>query len=66
MEIRRRCRRAGLDPPARNTIGRRWEELKEAQAELLADEPDALMAPGNEVPIEFRLPSGRSHAARDC
>jgi putative transposase len=37
---------AGLKPPGRNTVARRWAEYREAQAAALADDPSAAVAPG--------------------
>lgn len=47
MEIRRRCRRAGVNPPSRNSVARRWGVLKDLQAQLLAEDPESQDAPGN-------------------
>lgn len=46
LEVRRRCLLAGLKPPGRNTVARRWAEYREAQAAALADAPSAAVAPG--------------------
>jgi putative transposase len=47
MEIRRICRKQGIDAPSRNTVSRRWDRHKESLAANLANEPDALIPPGH-------------------
>jgi putative transposase len=47
MEVRLRCRRMRISAPARSTVSRRWAEHREVQAAKLAEDPDALIAPGN-------------------
>jgi putative transposase len=46
LEVRRRCELAGLQPPSRTTIGRRWAQHREADALNRAALPDAMAAPG--------------------
>ena len=46
LEIRRRCELAGLRPPSRTTIGRRWAQHREADALKRAALPDAMIPPG--------------------
>lgn len=49
LEVRRRCELAGLKPPSRTTVGRRWSQHREADALNLAALPDAITAPGSLV-----------------
>ena len=49
MEVRRRCARAGLQAPARTTVGRRWAAQREAAALEESRLPSAATAPGNFV-----------------
>lgn len=56
LEVRRRCELAGLQPPSRTTIGRRWAQHREADALKRAALPDAITAPGSLVakyPLEI-------------
>ncbi|MCO8436870.1 DDE-type integrase/transposase/recombinase, partial [Burkholderia multivorans] len=56
LEVRRRCELAGLQPPGRTTIGRRWAQHREADALQRAALPSALAAPGSLVakyPLEI-------------
>ncbi|MFM0047287.1 Mu transposase C-terminal domain-containing protein [Paraburkholderia sediminicola] len=56
LEVRRRCELAGLQPPSRTTISRRWTQHREADALKRAALPDALTAPGSLVakyPLEI-------------
>jgi putative transposase len=56
MEIRRACLQAGLPPPSRHTVSRRWADHKEAQAMQLANDPDAVIPPGHlvsTIPLEW-------------
>ena len=56
MEIRRACLQAGLRPPSRHTVSRRWADHKDAQAMQLANDPDALIPPGHlvsTIPLEW-------------
>lgn len=56
LEVRRRCELAGLQPPSRTTIGRRWAQHREADALKRAALPEALTAPGSLVakyPLEI-------------
>ena len=56
LEIRRRCLLAAVVAPGRNTVARRMAEHRDAQAELLATDPTAQIAPGNFVasaPLEI-------------
>jgi putative transposase len=48
-EVRRKCELAGLQPPSRTTIGRRWAQHREADALKRAALPDAMTAPGSLV-----------------
>lgn len=55
-EVRRKCELAGLQPPSRTTIGRRWAQHREADALKRAALPDAMTAPGSLVakyPLEI-------------
>lgn len=45
-EVRLRCHALGIEPPTRYTVRRRLLEYQEAQLALLADYPDAKIAPG--------------------
>ena len=56
MEIRRRCLRAALPAPSRNTVARRLVEHRDTQAALLADEAGAQIPLGNFIataPLEI-------------
>ncbi|MFM0116853.1 Mu transposase C-terminal domain-containing protein [Paraburkholderia nemoris] len=56
LEVRRKCELAGLQPPSRTTIGRRWAQHREADALKRAALPDAITAPGSLVakyPLEI-------------
>lgn len=56
MEVRRACRKRGIAAPSRHTISRRWERHKEQLAIELANDPDALIAPGHltsNIPLEI-------------
>lgn len=56
LEVRRRCELAGLQPPSRTTIGRRWAQQREADALKRAALPDAMIPPGSLVakyPLEI-------------
>ncbi len=56
MEVRRRCVRAGLQPPSRNTVARRWAQHREAMALEQASAPSSSVAPGSLVarrPLEI-------------
>ena len=56
MEVRRRCARAGLQAPSRNTVARRWTDHREALALEQAKSPAASVAPGSLVaarPLEI-------------
>lgn len=56
MEVRRSCKRAGIEPVSRATVARRWKSLREQQALALANEPGALVPPGHLVatrPLEL-------------
>jgi putative transposase len=56
LEVRRRCELAGLQPPSRTTIGRRWAQHREADALKRAALPDSMTAPGSLVakyPLEI-------------
>lgn len=46
MEVRRRCRQAGLPAPSSSTVARRWSRHRDAEALQLASDPSALVAPG--------------------
>ncbi|WP_233860256.1 Mu transposase C-terminal domain-containing protein [Paraburkholderia sp. HD33-4] len=46
LEIRRRCVAAGLAPPSRSTVARRWSEHREQDALRRAALPEAQVAPG--------------------
>jgi len=55
LEVRRICRKQGIVPPSRHTIGRRWERHKEALAMQLANDANALIPPGHlvsHIPME--------------
>lgn len=47
LEIRRRCVSAGLTPPSRSTVARRWSEYREQDALQRATLPAAKIAPGS-------------------
>lgn len=47
MEVRQRCAKLGLKPPARNTVERRVHTQREAELALLASRPGAGVAPGS-------------------
>lgn len=47
MEIRRRCRQAGLPEPSRSTVRRRLERYRDMRAQEMANSADALVAPGH-------------------
>ncbi|GJH29330.1 hypothetical protein [Caballeronia novacaledonica] len=47
LEVRRRCVAAGLTPPSRSTVARRWSEHHERDALRRAELPEAKVAPGN-------------------
>ena len=47
MEIRKRCNKVNVSSPSRNTISRRLKAYRQAQAELLADDPASQIAPGS-------------------
>ncbi len=49
MEVRRSCKRAGIEPVSRATVARRWEALRNQQALALAKEPGAAIPPGHLV-----------------
>ncbi|MFA8328540.1 transposase family protein [Burkholderia ubonensis] len=49
LEVRRRCELAGLQPPSRTTIGRRWSQHREADALNRAALPDVMTASGSLV-----------------
>jgi putative transposase len=49
VEIRSRCRRAGVEPASRSTVARRWAAHRQAQAAALAAQPGALIPPGHLV-----------------
>lgn len=49
MEVRRRCRLAGLPAPSTSTVARRWSQHREAEALRLAADPSAMVAPGQLV-----------------
>ena len=56
LEVQQRCAKQKLTPPSRFTLSRRWANLKEAQADKLADHPNARIAPGEfraDVPLEM-------------
>ena len=46
-EVRRRCVRAGLEPPSRNTVARRWRRHQEALAVAESNRLEATIPPGN-------------------
>ena len=48
-EVRRRCRRSGIASPGRNTVARRLVALRDEQANALAQDPMAEIAPGSFV-----------------
>lgn len=47
MEVRRRCAHAGVKPVSRATVARRWKELREQQALVLASDPTSGIPPGH-------------------
>jgi putative transposase len=49
MEVRRRCRLAGLPAPSSSTIARRWNRHRDTEALSLAADPSAMVAPGQLV-----------------
>ena len=56
LEVQQRRAKQKLTPPSRFTLSRRWANLKEAQADKLADHPNARIAPGEfraDVPLEM-------------
>ena len=56
LEVQQRCAKQKLKPPSRFTLSRRWANLKQAQADKLADHPNARIAPGEfraDVPLEM-------------
>lgn len=56
MEVRRSCKRAGIEPVSRATVARRWEALRAQQALALANEPGAAIPPGHLIatrPLEL-------------
>ncbi|MEX3817672.1 Mu transposase C-terminal domain-containing protein [Paraburkholderia sp. BR14263] len=46
LEIRRRCVAAGVEPPSRSTVARRWSEYCEQDALRRAALPESQIAPG--------------------
>lgn len=55
-EVKRRCERVRVKPPARSTVARRWAGHREEQAAALAALPGAQIAPGSLVatrPLEI-------------
>jgi putative transposase len=55
-EVKRRCQRSKIKPPARSTVARRWARHREEQAAVLAQAPGAQIAPGSFVatrPLEI-------------
>lgn len=55
-EVKRRCQRSKITPPARSTVARRWARHREEQEALLAQAPGAQIAPGSFVatrPLEI-------------
>ncbi|HDR9162051.1 Mu transposase C-terminal domain-containing protein [Burkholderia cepacia] len=46
LEVKRRCSVAGLSPPSRSTIARRWLSYREQDALARAALPNAAVAPG--------------------
>lgn len=55
-EIKRVCLKDELPPPSRHTVARRWKLYSEEVATQLANEPNALIAPGHLVsntPLEI-------------
>lgn len=46
LEVKRRCRVAGLSPPSRSMIARRWLSYREQDALARAALPNAAIAPG--------------------
>ena len=56
MEVRSRCRKAGIGPVSRATVARRWKSWREEQDLALAQGPDAAVPPGHLVtdrPLEL-------------
>ncbi|MDW9250221.1 integrase core domain protein [Burkholderia cepacia] len=53
LEVKRRCSVAGLSPPSRSTIARRWLSYREQDALARAALPNAAVAPGT---FQVRLP----------
>jgi putative transposase len=56
MEVKRRCAKAGVKAPSRNAISRRWARHREEEAAQLANDPNALIAPGHltsDTPLEI-------------
>jgi putative transposase len=51
VEIRSRCRRAGVEPASRSTVARRLAAHREAEATALAAQPGALVPPGHLVAV---------------
>lgn len=47
VEIRSRCRRAGVEPASRSTVARRWAAHRQAEATARAAEPGAMIPPGH-------------------
>jgi putative transposase len=55
-EVKRRCERVRVKPPARSTVARRWARHREEQAAALALLPGAQVAPGSLIatrPLEI-------------
>ncbi|MDM0071449.1 Mu transposase C-terminal domain-containing protein [Variovorax sp. J31P207] len=56
LRIRARCTRAGLTPPSRSTVARRWAQHRQAEAAQLANAPGTQILPGHlvaEEPLEL-------------
>ncbi len=56
MEVRRNCKRAGIELVSRATVARRWEDLRARQALASAKEPGAAIPPGHLIatkPLEL-------------
>lgn len=52
LHIRACCKRAGLNPPSRSTVVRRWALHREEEASRLVDAPGAQVPPGHLVAAE--------------
>lgn len=60
MEVRRRCAHAGVKPVSRATVARRWKELREQQALVLASDPTSAIPPGHLIASKEGVPHTRA------